>query len=238
MTVITKFFYCVKDNDTNTSGYYAMDLLVRVMRRIESEEKLAGWRWGLNQLLIKYTFYFDKLFNDVYEDLHKKEKSVMVADKAIFITVTTPRLLLLDYFMTMVSVCVGQRRCAATYLNPRVIDIVMLWVREQFGNSFVMVASPQQTRFIDGMKKALAGQLEDFLVDVFIKLNMLSFLNNTLDQCLNREGGSHSRYEDRLAYIVELIVAMRDHQDDKGLVKFFEVVKRMGTWKKMMQYIE
>lgn len=139
LAVITKFIYSVKDNNTHFSGYYALDILVKVMRRIESEPKLACWRWALNQLLIKYTFYLDKLFNDVYDELHKKEKSVMVPDKAIFIMVTTPRLLLIDYFMTMVSVCVGQRRAAVGFLNPRIIDIVMLWVREQFGNSFVMV---------------------------------------------------------------------------------------------------
>lgn len=238
MTVISKFKYAIKDDVTHTSGYYALELLVNVMRRVATEPKLLNWKWQLNQLLIKYTFYFDKLFNDAYEEMHKRERSIHVPDKAVFITVTTPRLLLIDYFMALIGVSVGQRRSAATLLNPRVIDIVMLWVREQFGNAFVMVILFHQSRFIEGMEKAISGHLEDFLVDVFIKLNMLSFLSNGLDQCLNREGGSHSRYEDRLAYITSIIITLRKHQDDKELAKFYEVVKRMGTWKKMINYVE
>ena len=95
-----------------------------------------------------------------------------------------------------------------------------------------------QIRFLYCIEKALAGHLEDFLVDVFVKLNMLSFLSIGLDQCLSKEGGNHNRYEDRLLYITQIIKSLSDHQEDRDLAKFYNVIKRMGTWRKMEKYLE
>lgn len=139
MTVITRFKYCIKDDTTHFSGYYALELLVNMIKRIDSAPQLAGWKLPVNQLLMKYTFYFDKLIDEVFDNLQKKEKSVQVQDRTNFIALTLPRMQLIDYFFTMVGICTSFRRSAASLLNPRIIDIIMVWVREQFGNSFVMV---------------------------------------------------------------------------------------------------
>lgn len=71
-----------------------------------------------------------------------------------------------------------------------------------------------------------------------MKLNMMSYLSTALDMCLNQEGGPQSRHEDRLIYICQIILALRKHQDSKDLPKFYAVIKRMGTWKKLNNYVE
>lgn len=88
------------------------------------------------------------------------------------------------------------------------------------------------------IEKALEGGFDEFLIDLFIRLNLMNFLSNQLDMCVNKEGGSKSRYEDRMCYVKTIISLLRHHQHNIELKNFFNVVTRMGTWKRMTTIIE
>lgn len=139
-TVITRFKFTVKKKQNHSSGYYALELLVNIMKKIDQEQKLAYLKTPLSQLLLKFNYYFDKLIDLAYQEFHQNETSLKVPDKVVFVALKTQRLLIIDFFCTMISVSVGHRRSVASVLNPRIIDIVVIWIREKFDNGFVMVA--------------------------------------------------------------------------------------------------
>ena len=95
-----------------------------------------------------------------------------------------------------------------------------------------------QASLLRSVEKALEGYFEDFLTDLFIKFNLMNFLSHTLDGCVNKEGGSQSRHEDRFFFAKSIVEALKRHAADQPLKVFFNVVTRMGTWKRMNHIIE
>ncbi len=92
--------------------------------------------------------------------------------------------------------------------------------------------------FCGCIEKSLEGGFDEFLTDLFIRLNMMNFLSSQLDMCINKEGGGKSRYEDRMCYVKIIVNILRTHQKNAELKNFFNVVTRMGTWKRMITIIE
>jgi hypothetical protein len=88
------------------------------------------------------------------------------------------------------------------------------------------------------MEKALHGGFSELLIDIFIKLNFMSFLNTELDKCLNREGGPKTRYEERTLYIKQIIFNLKRYQHQRDLQQFYNVISRMGTYKRMCSFFE
>ena len=81
------------------------------------------------------------------------------------------------------------------------------------------------------IEAALQGGFEDLFVDLFIRLNFMNYLSSAWEQCINREGGPRTRYEDRLVYIKQIISSLIQHQTDKPLASFYNILRRMSTWK-------
>lgn len=95
-----------------------------------------------------------------------------------------------------------------------------------------------QTKFLVCINRILEGGFDDFLIDIFVKLNFVSYLSKAYDEARNGGGGIRNRFEDRMYYIKQIMQALKDHQNDKVLAKFYGVVKKTGTWKKMIELIE
>jgi hypothetical protein len=151
--VVTRFEYCLSRDINHFSGYYALELLIMLMKRISSESILDHLRWPLSQLLFKFNFYFDGLIDKAYKILGQRETSMHISDKAVILTLKSQRLLLIDYFCTVVVVSVGQRRSVPDMLNSRVIDIIVTWIKEKFDNAFVMVCYVSCSRDLSNVSR-------------------------------------------------------------------------------------
>ena len=138
--VVTKFKYSVKWNNPKTSGFLILELLVMIMKQVDECVLFQKLKYPLNQLLTKYYFFIDDMMFDCYKNLAKREFSIKIPDKVAFIALTNYRHLLIEFFFLSVCVSSGQRRTMLHVLNPRLLDIIVSWVKEKFDNSFVMVA--------------------------------------------------------------------------------------------------
>lgn len=138
-TVVTRFGICLARDMNHFSGYYALELLNSIMRRVASVPELSYLKWPIGKMLFKFNYYIDDLINKAFKILSQRETSIQMGDRAVIVTLKTQRLLIIDYFCSSVAVSVGQRRQFPDMLNPRIIDILVTWIKEQFGNAFVMV---------------------------------------------------------------------------------------------------
>ncbi len=131
----------IKYDNKNYSGFFAMELLVNLMKRVEESPKLQKLRYVFCPLLIKFHFSVDKMYYKAFELFGKNEQSMSIADKVVFISLKHHRLLMMEFFMLMICISSGQRRTVLNIMNPRLLDINMLWIKEKLDNSLVMVAA-------------------------------------------------------------------------------------------------
>lgn len=139
LTVVTRYFLSIKYDNKNYSGFYAMELLVNLMKRVDESPKLQKLRYIFCPLLIKFHFSVDKMYFRAYEHFGKNEQSMNIPDKVVFISLKHHRLLMMEFFMLMICISSGQRRTVLNIMNPRLLDINMLWIKEKLDNSFIMV---------------------------------------------------------------------------------------------------
>ena len=88
------------------------------------------------------------------------------------------------------------------------------------------------------VQRLLEGAFDDFLIEIFVKLNFMSFLSTAYDHARNGAGGPKSRSEDRVYFIKQIIVSLKAQRQNKLLAKFYDIVTKMGTWKKMCELTE
>jgi hypothetical protein len=117
-----------------------MELLTKVLGLTSSNVALARVKLASHSVLLKYNYFFDELFYKAYQYFGEREESIYIPDKVIFISLKEHRMVLMNFFFNMVCVSSGQRKSVVSNLNSRMVDIIMIWVREKFDTSFVMVS--------------------------------------------------------------------------------------------------
>lgn len=139
LTVVSRYFLSIKWENKEFSGFHAMELLVSILARINSVETMIKYKYVISPLFVKFLYFLDDMFFKAYEFFGTTEQSLQMADAPIFISLRQHRLLMIELFCLMVSVSTGQRKTVVASMNPRLLDINMLWIKEKLDNSFVMV---------------------------------------------------------------------------------------------------
>ena len=158
--IFGKFYSSCKHDLLDFSGKNIMELVVLIMNRSKDNPFLHKLKWVINPLLIAYNYFIDELFYECYQLFSTKETSLYMQDRPVYIKMGTHRLLLLEFFFGTVQVSHGTRKNITQAMNPRMIDIVLTWVREKIDNSIIM---PQ---LIDAVERALDSKLEELLIDI------------------------------------------------------------------------
>lgn len=233
LTILTRYPYSVRYNNPFHSGGQALQVLTKILPSLTKNQAMHPLMYSLSPVMLKYSYYLDKMIHGVFEYFHhgQEKGGFALSDGPVVMKITEQRRLLLDFFSGVLESARGQRRHWVWNLNPRLLDIITTWVREQFHNSLIALT------FIKGLESALKALLNDMLIDVFIRLNFLGFIASTLEKVTAFSDG-RNRHEDMKVYLKMITEILLKYQHEKNLEQFYSIVTKTGIWKKMLALLE